>query len=713
MNWREFPFLRLLWPFMVGILLAFYAIPYLTFLRFPFLLISLFVVLLVLARPRRSFSGRWYFGLVASLFFLTFGYQLCWWQNDWHQEKHFRHFLKEEPDILIGEVHSLERKNDHWKAQVQVEGVEEGEQGFLPCTGKLLVRIPWEDFPDLGVGTRLLIHSKIFPIKPPANPASFDFSHFMRIRNIYFQSFPKAADIKILETNGAKRLSYRIKRQQKRGVQTLQQYLPDEDAFAVGAALILGHREGLDPELKESYSQTGAMHVLAVSGLHVGMISFFLAFVLSRIPLKGWYLSWGRLALQLTGIWGFALLTGASPSVLRAATMFSLLMLGMHLQRYTNIYNTLAASAFLLLSIRPLMLLELGFQLSYLAVIGIVYFQPRIYKTIFIRPAWARFFWKLLAVSLAAQITTLPISLYYFHQFPTYFWLSGLIVVPAAMIILPMGILLLFCSVMPSLAEFIGGVLGKIIGSVNFLIEGIQQLPAHLISGIWIGLGTTILLYFFVFSVVLRLETKKLTWLWAGSFLLLLIGAQNTFLSWQSVAQKQVVFYQVFKHTAIDFIDGKKSIALLDPDLEQTKFERLSQTYLWSRRSKRSLTHRMDKEVISNNNYLYVPNFAQFYDTRMAIVDKPLSELLKYPVKVDYVLVRGNPKLDMEKMKELFNPKQIIFDASNPQWSVKNWKRECQALDLPYYDLQEEGALIIDVGEKSEGETSEVRLKVY
>ena len=245
-------------------------------------------------------------------------------------------------------------------------------------------------------------------------------------------------------------------------------------------------KDELDFEVKQAYAAAGAMHVLAVSGLHVGIIFLILNTLLAILDTS----KKGRIVkaiILLISLWSYAMITGLSPSVLRAATMFSFVIMGTVLNRSSSIYNTLAASAFFILIINPNLLFEVGFQLSYVAVLGIVYLQPLIYKRIYTRWWLLDKVWAITAVSIAAQIATLPLTLFYFNQFPVYFMLSNLLVIPSAAVILILGILLFIASPIPFISESIGWVLNKFIEGLNFGIKEIEVLPNSLIEGLSIN----------------------------------------------------------------------------------------------------------------------------------------------------------------------------------------------------------------------------------
>ncbi len=294
----------------------------------------------------------------------------------------------------------------------------------------------------------------------------------------------------------------------------------DGDEFGMLSALTLGYKDALAPELRESFSTTGAMHVLAVSGLHVGIIFVVFGFLFS-------FMDRWRLGKRLKPIviifllWCYAFITGLSPSVLRSSVMFSCMVLSGVFGRKSNTYNNIFLSAFFLLFFNPNLLFDIGFQLSYSAVLAIVYFQPKIAGLIYVKNRWLRWAWELAAVSLAAQLGTAPFSVFYFHQFPNYFLLSNFVVIPAATLILYAAVALFVFSPVPYVNVAVAFVLKWILKIMYACIVWIEHLPYSL-SIVWIDGWQLLSLYAALFAVMWWLDKKSFVSLAAVVCLLLI-----------------------------------------------------------------------------------------------------------------------------------------------------------------------------------------------
>jgi competence protein ComEC len=304
---------------------------------------------------------------------------------------------------------------------------------------------------------------------------------------------------------------------------------------------------------------------LAVSGLHVGIVFYLVSLVFGFLR----HNRKGRLLFMLISIsilWSYAFITGLSPSVMRAATMFSIFAIGENLNRRSNIYNSMAASAFILLLINPNNLFDIGFQLSYAAVFGIVFLQPKLEKLFFIKNRILRFFWMLITVSISAQIATFPITSYYFGQFPTYFWITNTFVIPAVMVLIPLGILLLFVSSIPVVSSILAIMLNVIIKITYFLLSTINHLPLSVFD-VSIGQIQFVLLAAVVGSVFIFIKNQKAFFIKSALSLLLAVFITSLSTNIYRLNQTELIVYNTNKNTNIHFIHGKLNYIVTDDTL--------------------------------------------------------------------------------------------------------------------------------------------------
>jgi len=688
-NPREIPFMRLLLPMLTGVLFSFWMPG--CFLHAVWTMGGCFLLMLIFVFLNEKYQFRWLFGGLVLCSMLSFGYVLAVAHNDLNQSQHFSDFL-DNKNTIIAKVNASPKLGKRLKTTLSVYAIRDSLGELQPANGNLLTYLEINNTSAQPVyGDVLVLRGWVQAVPPPMNPYQFDYQAYLHFQNVRYQAFVKKDDwvnTQINQGNTVLRLAQHIR---FACIERLRKYLPTEREFSVGAALILGYKDEISEDVRNAYTQTGAMHVLAVSGLHVGLIYLFLNFFLGFVKSKSRTFKVVKPILLITGIWSFALLTGMSPSVMRAATMFSFIVIGISIKRYTNIYNTLACSAFFLLCFNPYLIANVGFQLSYLAVLGIVYFQPRIYRLITINHPLGDNLWALMAVSIAAQLATLPLSWYYFHQFPVFFWLASLIVVPAATFILALGVTSLILSVIPFVGFLFGKLLFGLIWVVNTLIFGIQQLPLGLVEGIWISVTVVLVLYLVLVMFAWFLKFRKPIAFLLTLILLLAVVAEYSYSFYEQTSQRKITVYHSYKNAIADFISGKNTTTIKGSRVGERQVG-----FAASNHQGALGIHANDKASFRgnyhNSSLFLQQHFIQFHDKKIVIIDN--ENLLKSSLSMDmdYVLVQDSPYLKILDIKDRFNPEMIIFDATNSRKSIEVWKKQCEEIGLVYHDVNTQGA---------------------
>ena len=701
-NWKEIPFMRILLPFAIGIASA---VIIDTAHWVVYLIASTLLIFLLFFKyfKRNKYNHRWIFGISFHLLLFLLGYLWCFHFNETRWKGHFQEYLQEE-NFIVGTVVNVPSDGNYINTHLLVHQIGQHPDSLVNTVGNLLVYFKSIDsISNIQYGDIIALKTKIQKAQSPNNPHAFDFQRYLHYQNIHYQAFIyDTLDWTIVQHGRGNFITKNSNELQKYFLGVLKKHIPTENELAVASALILGHKEDLNPEVKNAYARTGAMHVLAVSGLHVGLVTGFILLILNffvQSKKSHWQIL--KTIIVLSATWAFALITGGSPSVLRAATMFSFVTIGLTINRPTSIYNSIAISAVLLLLYNPYLLMHVGFQLSYLAVLGIIFFQPKFYKWLVFENWFLNFIWNLVTVGLAAQLSTFPISIYYFHQFPIYFWLSGIVVIPAAILILGSGIALFLTHSIPSIGSFFGYILYNCLWGMNQLIFLIEQLPLSVWLGIWIGFPILILLYFKIGGLVMMYQQKNHRWLLFVSVLFLIISINYSFTTYQDLHQKKIFIYHLNRNTIIDFFDGKNGYSIYDEDIEKKKISFTTQNNRWANGIKNvEIIPLNGKDFQSNHLFVKFP-FIQFYAKKMALVNSSyssvgnLSEENSNKIGVDFLLVHQNPKLKITDLLQIYTPKQIIFDTSNSKWKIKKWKEECETLGISYEDINQKGALEI------------------
>jgi len=423
--------------------------------------------------------------------------------------------------------------------------------------------------------------------------------------------------------------------------------------------------------------------------LHLGLIYWLLTLLFK--PFHKRKFRWLRPILILTGLWLFSLLAGAQPSVLRSAVMFTCIALGDSLDKKSSVFNSLALSAMLLLCINPYWLWDVGFQLSYAAVLSIVIFMQPVYHWFYIRNKILDLIWKLNAVTIAAQILTVPIVIYHFHQFPLSFMFTNFLAVPLSSFILLGEILLCILSFIPGVATITGKLISWLIRMMNSYIERIEMIPFSLWDGLQISIPQAILLMIVAAGLGFWLMEKnkpgfKIAMLALAGFVLLrtvsFIEANN---------REQLIIYNVPQKQAIDLIRGRKYLFIGDPGLLADDF--VKNFHLNPSR----VLHRVEP-ASDLHNFLQQKDVIIYKNRKILVINRTRSfPLLKNKIPVDLLLISDNPKLYINKLNETFSLKQVVFDGSCPVRKIRYWKKDCDSLNIPYHDVSEKGAFVMNL----------------
>ena len=695
--WNQAPLVRLIIPFIAGILAA-TALPvspgWLLMISVPLLAFISAAVFV----PKRALSYKHasWFGIILNTVLLLFGYQLTIYKTGKYDDTHFSKYTKIKTQVEARIVQAPVEKERSFKMVVEVFRVKQGES-WTGTSGKAMLYLKKDPASyALRYGDGLLIDAAFTDIPPAQNPGQFDYRRFLAFHTIFQQASAGTGSwIATGKNSGNPLLAVSIRLRDRLLDVLKEQKIVDEE-FAVGAALLLGYADKLDADIISAYSGTGALHVLSVSGLHVAivyMVFNWLLFFLDKIK----YGSILKAVILILLLWFYSALSGLSPSVLRAATMFSFIIIAKTFNRHTNIYNTLAASAFLLLIINPYLIMEAGFQLSYIAVIGIVYIQPKIYALFEFNSWLPDQAWTLTAVSIAAQIATFPLGLYYFHQFPNYFLISNFVVIPVSTVIMYAGIALFAFAKVPFLSGYLALCFNWSIWFLNASVKTIEKWPCALLDGISISgmelllIYTLIVLFFFYFS---KKDARYLRYACCTAILMLI---SQLYEQRQQFHQKKFIVYNIPKTSAIDFISAKTNVLFTDPAFAKNE----SGLQFNIRNNWYNLGINSPKIVAGN-----IRSSAHTIDNRMVCFHgktillvcgssiKKTAPQGRAPVPLDYMIVSNDPKIRIADLLKCYHPRQLIFDSSNSFYRVNKWKTECMALRQQYYSVMDSGAFV-------------------
>lgn len=683
----KIPFLRFILPFIAGILASnFLEIP----LSVSIVLAVFFLVLSIISIPffnhNLSYHKRWIFGLLISFSLFFIATYLTVFHNQQtneinHAEKIIA-WVKEPPKETAKSVKVLLKSTDYQENNI-----------WRKDNSNLLFYLEKNSLAkNLQYGDLLLLDGNLQEIKNAGNPQEFNYKKYLNRKQIYFQSYLRGNQWKKISTNRGN-IVYSFAYKVRNDVLTIYKNAGiKNDEFAILAALTLGVKDYLSDEIVEAYSDSGAMHVLAVSGLHVGILAAMLHILL--LPLrKSKKLRLIQSILIIGFLWFFALITGLAPSVTRSALMFTFFIMGVNSGKKPSSYNSLAAAAFIILVVNPNALFHVGFQLSFLAVISILFFQPKIYRAVDIKNNWLDKIWQLTTVSIAAQIGTTPISIFYFHQFPIYALLTNIIVIPAAAIILYGTVLLIFSSFYLPLAKVIGFILSIVLKVLNLSTKAIENLPFASIEYISIDKIELFLFYgvFFLLIIYVIKKQKKV----AFAILLFLIGAfglrAHRFL--KKSTKKQLIVFNTNNHSSIAFHSGKKMTLYADSIFAQNK---KSINYLTSNiRTHHFISSFELKEFKNDEGNNFPVEFLSIDSIKVAYL-KGKTDGFKSTkkLKVNYLIFSKDATLDIEDLQLLFDFDRLIIDSSVPKWKQEIIEKDCMQKKVLFHNISKNGAFV-------------------
>ena len=700
-TWSPFPFFRLLFPFLGGIIFEIYLRIPIASLQIIIISISTLLLLwLIIKKLGLNVRLNLVFGFLLCINLFLCGISITKANTDSYKQNHFSHFISGNDFVLAKILEPCLEKEKSLKVPMQILAVKNNQEWVL-CEGNAMFYFQ-KDLAglELKYGDRLVLKTNFTDIKPPQNPSEFDYKLYLSFHNVYQQAYVKSGDWKFTGFNNGnfiKKFSYNLR---DNLLATLRENNMTGDEYAVASALILGYEDKLDADVISAYASTGALHVLSVSGLHVGIVYImltYLFFFFDRFKF-GFVIKAG---LILVLIWFYAVLTGLSPSVLRSAAMFSFIIIGQSFKYNTNIFNTLAVSCFFLLMYNPFLIMEVGFQLSYLAVFGIVYIQPKLYdlwktENWLLDKAWA-----ITTVSIAAQLATFPLGLLYFHQFPNLFLFSNLLVIPVSTAILFLGIFLFAISKISFLAIIISKLLFWSTLFLNESVKWMEKIPHAIMQGISITIFETWMIYGVICLFVFFLIYKKKVYLYTSLLALIVVLTAQSLQSYYENKQKRFIVYSVPKASAMDFISGKKNILYAD-----SSFAHNSSRLLFHVKHNWWNSGLNENNILENNKewkdeqLSIQENFIQFCGKRIVIIDDKFSVKnisTENKINVDFVVLSKNPKLYIKDVTKVFSAKEIIIDGSNSNYRIQKWKLQCNDLGINCYSVAESGAFISEI----------------
>ena len=688
--WKRVPFLRLLLPLIIGIILQWqFQLPVeLSWFVLSFSMLFLFLRFLLPGFTKFKWNALT--GITIGLIFLSLGSLLAWYRDIRHNPSWFGNYYNKNIFISVRLTGAPVEKTNSYKVLATVTAVNSGSKRILTSGDVIIYFKKDSSIACLDEGSQLILSRSLQEIKNAGNPGGFDYKRYSLFQGITHQVYLKSGEFVILNEKNKSAWASFLNSIRQTTLGILRNNIPGEKESGLAEALLIGYKDDLDQTLVQSYTNTGVVHIIAISGLHLGLIYWLLIQLLRPIR-KRRNLKWLSPVIIICGLWLFSLVAGAQASVVRSAVMFSCIVLGETLSKKTSIYNTLAASALILLCYDPFWLWDVGFQLSYAAVLSIVIFMQPIYNWFYIKNKMLDFIWKLNAISIAAQLLTTPLSIYHFHQFPNFFLLTNFVAVPLSSIIVLGEIFLCAVSFIPFVATLTGKILSWLIWVMNSYIGRIEALPHSLWNGLQINIVQAIFLVLVVTGFGYWSLEKKRAGLWLGLASFMVFIGLRSLSFYRSDHQCKIIIYNVPNHQAIDVLNGRNYFFIGDSQLVTNDFIR--NFHIKPSR----LLHRIE-HTDQLHDFKMEGNFLQFRQNHILLANNELllDSSATHP-DIDLLVISKNPKLYLSALFKVYHVKQVVFDGSAPAWKIKYWEKDCDSCHVPYYNVSEKGAFVMNL----------------
>ena len=560
---REIPFLRICVPLCCGIVTGLYFKP-----GSNFIIASAITVLILFVSDiiYKRYTGRSLFGLVVFLLIYLSGLFL------YNQEKKSLSVLKQEPSVFYCTVsdYPVEKSNSIMLSLKLNQKIN--SDGAERLKGSIIAYHRKDELVDLLIpGDRLILRCTPIEITNRKNPYEFDYKFYMENLGTKYYAFTDRKSIIVHDGNCHRNLRHKALIVRKKIIEMYHNRGVSDDMLPIVSALTLGEKSKIDSEQKEDFIQAGVMHIMAVSGLHAVILSMFVLNLLFFLKRRFNVL---RIIIAIIFLWLFAFVTGLTPSVLRATIMFSFVQAGNLMHRKPNGINSVLASAFVLILIRPSVIFDAGFLLSYAAVIFIIAFYMDFYLLLSPKSKPAGWLWQSASVTMVAQAGTLPLTIMLFNRFPVWFIVTNIVIVPLSSLAIILGCLIPILYPVRLISGIIGLLLDRLTGLTVLLTERAAHLPFSGITGIGMTVPACIILFFFLFATMHFITCKpKSDVRLILIFLLMLVGINGVTAS-ITKRSNELIVYNINSSCTVGIRNGKvldiySDTLLIDPEINR------------------------------------------------------------------------------------------------------------------------------------------------
>lgn len=582
----------------------------------------------------------------------------------------------------------LTEKTNSYSSIAKVMMVKDGKATAV--SGRAMITFSRKNTarPQLSVGDHLVVSSPLSIIAGNSNPGGFDYRKFLAEKGIHYQFFLKQNDWVPVDQLRSDKFNAGIFALRDAILNTLRKFIKDSTACGLAEALLVGYRNDVDNSVLQAYSNTGVVHVIAISGLHLGLIYLILMKLTSTL-IRNKAKKFIQPVLVISALWIFTLLSGASASVVRSAVMFTVLALGNLIGRKSSGINTLASSAFILLCFHPAWIKDIGFQLSYSAVASILLFHKKITNLYIFTNPIAYKLWETISLTLAAQVLTAPLLLLYFHQFPLLFLFTNLVAVPLSSLILAAELLLCVLSPFTIIATETGNLIGFLIEKMNDYVLLMDRIPNSSIQSVNINITQTILIYIAIFLIGLPVDIKRKTKLIGMLIITVLFSLTRFIVLWESHQQQKFLVLNARENSAMGWLNGTSAVYL------HSNNDIVSEKKTMKIFGDVSIHYHIEK--VKKFRFEDVQNLLiTISGCRIMRISGKSSGTYVNPVLADIVILSHNYRGKLSDFATESRCRLVVADATNNLWKIQEWKKQAEQLHLRFHSVPEQGAFLFD-----------------
>lgn len=675
MNWSPFPFFRLAIFFVAGILIYEKLHFSLTFLVVSSVITSVIWLCAELLLKNVTQKKLWT-GLGMLLLVFSLGMLLAYLKSE-NQIKSNKIFVNGE-NVYQGYIKEKLKVNPKPKFVVKahVNSVD-------ACHSSELI-LTFAESDSLAqtyeIGDEIIFRSKLKSINNQNNPDAFNYARFLKYKGINLNGFVKPEHHELVSRDNTNAIAEIALKASMYSERIIDENIDDKNVEGIAKALLTGNQTTIDQNIYKAYADTGAIHVLSVSGLHVAIFISLFVFLFDKIKNKSLTFTLIKVSSLLCVVWFYVVLTGMSPSVVRAGVMVSLYLLGKNLFKGVNSYNIISIAAIIMLIYNPYYVFQTSFQFSYISLLSILYFQPKISKWLKFENKILEFIWDLVVVSLSAQILMFPFTIYNFHQFPNTFALSGIVAVPLVTIIIYMGTLMvLIAPISATLSLYLGMFIEFIIKFLNNVIVWLSKLPYALVDNIWINSFSLFLMVLSIACWVYWHEIRTKASLYLSMSFLFLVFCINSYEKIIAGSQQGFTIYNMYNNDIVDIFKGHKVSRFIKNEDPLLNSDLITKNHLIRCRTEvitttQSKIHAFDDKtllILSTKDDLYRLSSKELYDHVYVTINEP-----------------------PENFAGSVHAGKFILSPTLKPWIIKKWLLLQDQSDIPVYDIKKRGSFV-------------------